>query len=162
MNNIASPSVQRPGFFRRLAAIFYDWVLLIAVILVAVTLYTVATNLLFGENAAADLLKPLWAKLLYQLYLVSVGCLFYIWFWTHGGQTLGLKVWKLKIVDFNLQPVSTRKALLRLLLAVASCIPLGLGLVWQLFDRQKMTLYDRWSGTQLVSVEHHKVNSDDE
>ena len=151
----------KPGFFRRLGAIFYDWMLLIAVILVAVTVFTVAIDMLFGSNASQEVLQDPLVKLLYQLYLLLVAGIFYVWFWTHGGQTLGMKVWKIKIVDNNLGTISFKQAMLRLLYAVISCLPLGLGLFWMLFNPQKQTLYDRWSKTQLVMVETRKVNAND-
>ena len=158
----ANFQVLHPGFFRRLASIFYDWVLLVAVILVAVTVFTLGVDLLLGKNASQEILQHPVGKLLYQFYLLLVGGLFYIWFWTHGGQTLGMKVWKIKLVDNELKPVTARQATLRLLVAVASCIPLGLGFFWMLFNQQRQTLYDRWSNSQLVETETGSVNSGDE
>jgi uncharacterized RDD family membrane protein YckC len=144
---------------RRLAAMFYDWVLLIAVILVAVTAFTISIDLLLGKNASIEALQHPLLKLLYQAYLLVVAALFYIWFWTHGGQTLGMKVWKLKIVSYKQQNIHFRQALLRFLLAVLSCLPFGLGLFWALFNRDKLSLYDQWSKTCLITIESQTVSS---
>ena len=150
---------QNPGFFRRLAAMFYDWVLLVAVILVAVTVFTMTTDLIFGKNTSNDILQVPLAKLFYQLYLGTISGLFYAWFWTHGGQTLGMKVWKLKIVDSTHNSISLKQALIRLFYIVLSCIPFGLGFFWMLFNKQKLTLYDSLSKTQLVIIVPETVSS---
>lgn len=143
-----------PGFFRRLAVIFYDWVLLSAVILVAVSLFTILTDLLIGEGSSQQLLQSSWIKAFYQLYLLLIGMLFYIWFWTHGGQTLGMKVWKVKIVDHNGNQPGFKQALLHLVLAILTNLPFGLGFIWLVFDAEKQTLYDSWSKTRLVQLDN--------
>lgn len=146
--------VLSPGFFRRLAVMFYDWVLLSAVILVAVTLFTIVADLLLGEGASQQLLQTSWIKVLYQVYLLLIGMLFYLWFWTHGGQTLGMKVWKVKIVDQNGDQPGLKQAFLHLLLAVVTNLPFGLGFIWLLFHPEKQTLYDTWSKTRLIQLEN--------
>jgi len=78
------------NIWRRLSAMIYDWMLLIAVILVAVSVFTLSIDMIFGENTSNTILQNPVIKLLYQIYLLSVGSFFYIWFWTHGGQTLGM------------------------------------------------------------------------
>ena len=142
-----------PGFFRRLAVIFYDWVLLSAVILVAVSLFTILTDLLLGKGSSQQLLQTSWIKVLYQLYLLLIGMLFYVWFWTHGGQTLGMKVWKVKIVDNKGNQPGFKQALLHLLLAILTNLPFGLGFIWLVFHAEKQTLYDTWSKTRLIQLE---------
>lgn len=141
------------GFMRRLAAMMYDWVLLLAVILVAVSLFTVVADLLLGREEGGQVLEIPWVKWLYQLYLVVVAAGFYLWFWTHGGQTLGMKVWKLRLVDNDGQPIGTAAGIKRLFFALLSCLPAGIGLWWMLFNSEKLALYDRWSATRLVQIE---------
>ena len=141
------------GLIRRLAAIIYDLFLLAAVILVAVSLFTIVVESMAGKSSSGELLEIPWIKLAYQLYLLLVSALFYLWFWTHGGQTLGLKVWKLKVVDDDLSELNMKKAGLRLVWAVVTCIPFGIGYLWAIFNKERLTLYDRLSGTRLVQLE---------
>jgi uncharacterized RDD family membrane protein YckC len=82
----ASPA--KPGFFRYLGAIFYDLILVIAV-------FFVATAILLPFNQG----EAIHSSFLFPLYLLSVSFVFYGWFWTHGGQTLGLRAWKLRLLD---------------------------------------------------------------
>ena len=146
-------TVAAVGIMRRLAAIIYDLFLLVAVILVAVSLFTIVVELIAGQSSSSELLDTPWIKLLFQLYLLLVSALFYVWFWTHGGQTLGLKVWKLKVVDDNLCEIGMKKAAMRLVWSVVTCIPFGVGFLWALFNKNRLTLYDQLSGTRLVQLE---------
>ncbi|MBT8438916.1 MAG: RDD family protein [Gammaproteobacteria bacterium] len=141
------------GIMRRLAAILYDVFLLGAVILVAVSLFTIVVESIAGQSSSGELLQIPWIKVVFQLYLFVVSALFYLWFWTHGGQTLGLKVWKLKVVDNDLCEPDIKKAGLRLVWAIVTCIPFGLGYLWALFNKERLTLYDQLSGTRLVQLE---------
>jgi uncharacterized RDD family membrane protein YckC len=141
------------GLMRRLAAIIYDLFLLVAVILVAVSLFTIVVESVAGQSSSGELLENPWIKALFQLYLYLVSALFYLWFWTHGGQTLGLKVWKLKVVANDLSEPDMKKAGLRLVWAIVTCIPFGLGYLWALFNKDRLTLYDQLSGTRLVQIE---------
>ena len=133
-----------------MAAGFYDSVLLLAIILVAVSLFTIGIELTFGKNASAEMLQNPWIKLLYQLYLIVVSALFFIWFWSNGGQTLGMKVWKLRLINAENHPLTYRQASLRLFMLVITCLPFGIGFFWMLFSGDKRTLYDRWSATQML------------
>ena len=137
---------------------FYDWVLLTAVHLVAVTVFTMGTDTIFGENTSNDLLQNPLAKLLYQFYLLTVSGLFYAWFWTHGGQTLGMKVWKLKITDEQHNNITFIQAVSRLLYTLLTCIPAGLGFFWMLFNVRKLTLYDSLSKTRLIVTDTKNIS----
>ncbi|MEI6068427.1 MAG: RDD family protein, partial [Methylococcaceae bacterium] len=81
-----------PGFFRRLAAQLYDIFLLVAVLFVATALL-----LPFTTGAAVSDQQ----LIIYRIYLVIISFFFYGWFWTHGGQTLGLRAWKIKVLTLD-------------------------------------------------------------
>jgi uncharacterized RDD family membrane protein YckC len=78
-----------PGFLRRLAAQVYDLFLLIALLFLATALLLPFTA---GEAVSAQ------QTLIYRIYLAVISFFFYGWFWTHGGQTLGLRAWKIKVM----------------------------------------------------------------
>ncbi|GAB6141058.1 RDD family protein [Methylosoma difficile] len=122
---------------RRLAAISYDLFLLLAVLFVATALILPFNR---GEAFTPD-------QFFYPLYLFVVSFVFYGWFWTHGGQTLGLRAWKLKVLTFDRQPISWGQALLRFVAALFSWLPLALGFVWILFDRNRRGWHDHFSKT---------------
>lgn len=150
MNN--SISQEPAGIARRLAAIFYDVFLLVAVVLVAASIFTIAAESFGGKHTSSKLLEEDGIKLIFQLYLLFVSGLFYIWFWRNGGQTLGLKVWKIRLVNEHFEPPGYQQCLVRLFFAVVTLLPAGIGLLWMFFNPRRETLYDRLSGTRLVKL----------
>lgn len=134
-----------PGFLRHIAAVFYDAFLLLAILFLAVA---IALPVNHGEAFTPE--HPLYPVFLAYLLLVCFG--FYGWFWTHGGQTLGLKAWKLQLVSDTQAAVSWQQAALRFAAAIISWGVFGLGFVWQLVDKEHLTWHDRASKTRLVFV----------
>ena len=130
---------QSAGLFRRLAAILYDSLLIIAMWLIT-TLLLVAFI-----NDGAALQGPL-----FQFGLYFEACLFYSYFWRLRGQTLGMQVWKIKLVSPSLQTLSWQECFARLFFALVSVSMLGLGFIWMLFDPDRLTWHDRASGTRVV------------
>lgn len=141
----------KPGFFRRLAAIFYDLLLLIAVLFVA-------TAVLLPLNAGNAFTSR---QFFFPIYLLLVSFFFYAWFWTHGGQTLGLRAWKIRVLTFDMQPISWKQALLRFLAAIVSWSFFGLGFLWILIDKNQRSWYDHLSQTALFlntpETHHYKA-----
>jgi len=70
--------------------------------------------------------------------------------WRRGGQTIGMRPWKLRVVSGSGKPARTRTLWLRYLVATAT---LGLGLLWALFDSERRALYDIVAGTQFVRLQ---------
>ena len=141
-----NPATSQPlltaALLRRLAAMLYDGLLLFGVI------FTGTVVLLPFTNGHA--IEP--GNPAYQAYLLGLVGLFYGWCWTHGGQTLGMKAWHIRVQTADGQMLSWEQAGLRLLCALLSWLPLGLGFLWALFDRDKKTWHDRLSNTVVVRV----------
>ncbi len=138
--NTPSHTLLSPGLLRRLAAIFYDLLLLIALLAVATTLITLP----FGMPSGGWLVA-------FQWFLFEViPLLFFTGFWWRGGQTLGMRAWHMRVVRMDGSPLSWGDALKRHLAAILSCLALGLGFLWVLLDRDGMAWHDRLSGTRLV------------
>jgi uncharacterized RDD family membrane protein YckC len=128
------------GLIRRLAALLYDSLLLFGLIFTG----TVVLMPFTGGQAIPK------GNIAYQAYLLSLVGLFYGWCWTHGGQTLGMKAWRIRVQTAEGQMLGWRHAGLRLLCALLSWLPLGLGYLWSLFDPDKRTWHDRLSKTAVV------------
>ena len=137
---------QSAGLFRRLAAILYDSLLIIAMWLIT-TLLLVAFI-----NDGAALQGPL-----FQFGLYFEACLFYSYFWRLRGQTLGMQVWKIKLVSPSLQTLSWQECFARLFFALVSVSMLGLGFIWMLFDPDRLTWHDRASGTRVVLLRKEDI-----
>ena len=136
----ASPA--KPGFFRYFAAIFYDLVLVIALFFV-----TTAILLPFNQGEAIQ------STFLFPLYLLCVSFIFYGWFWTHGGQTLGLRAWKLRLISDEQTDINWKQAFIRYITAGCSWIMLGLGFFWRLWQKDSKTWQDLSSKSYIILIE---------
>jgi len=146
------------SLLRRLGAILYDSLLLVA--------------LLFAAGVPLPLIpEPVrslpWVRYGTFCYMLLVGFAFFGWFWTHGGQTLGMRAWKFRVVTVQLEPLTWKPALVRFVWSLASWVVFGLGFLWSLVDRRSRTWHDLFSGTRLVRVSRDSLppqqkQSDDE
>ncbi len=91
-------------------------------------------------------------RVLFQVYLLLVSALYFVFQWVRGGQTLAMKTWRLRLVDVEARPLSAWRALLRYFGAVASVALFGTGFLWALVDREQQFLHDRIAGTRIVTV----------
>lgn len=131
--------MQSPGLFRHLAIITYDSLLLLALLFLAT-----AVVLPFNSGEAFTS-----TQYFFPFYLFTISFLYYGWFWTHGGQTLGMKTWKIKALTLEKKPMTWLDALKRFLSATISWLLLGLGFLWKIIDKKQYTWYDRLSKTAL-------------
>ena len=77
---------------------------------------------------------------------------YFIWFWTHGGQTLAMQTWKLKLTTATGEGLNLKQGITRYLYAVVGISLFGFGIFWALFDRDHQFLHDRLAGTRIVNV----------
>ena len=133
--------MQNINLFRRLASIFYDGVLVVAIVII--------TSLPFYSfNVEESFLL----KLTMQLYFYLIIQYFFVWFWVNSTATLGMKSWKIKIVDINGNSISYKKAIVRFNVSILSISIFGLGFLISLFRKDKKCLHDIISRTQLIKI----------
>lgn len=158
-----------PGLLRRIAAGCYDILLVIALWFPA----TAIALAIFRDGRQLP-------QAGYQLYLLAVAFAFFGWFWTHGGQTLGMRAWRLRLIAADGQPVGWYQALVRYLSMLIPWLLIGLGLefvtypagagrwifqdilapaafcialagfLWPRFDRTHLAWHDRLSKSRLT------------
>lgn len=92
-----------PGLRRRMAAFMYEGVLLFGLVMAVGAVYSIST----GQRHA---LQGRGGMMATQFLALSM---YFMWFWTHGGQTLALKTWHLRIVSSSGAPLSLKQALAR-------------------------------------------------
>jgi len=134
-----------PGLLRRVATILYDLLLVSGVLVVAAALFVVPVLSLTGTDEIGGPLRPV-----FQFYLLGVIILYYVYFWTAGRQTLGMRAWRTLLLRADGEPLTRIDALRRLAFATLTLLPAGLGLWWVLFDRDGLSWYDRLSDTRPV------------
>ena len=133
---------QVAGLFRRLAALLYD-----AILSVALVMFATALLLPFREMQAISGYNTL-----YNLYLASVLYLYFTWCWCHGGQTLGMKAWHLYVVAKDNGPITLAQATVRFLVAIPALLLVGIGLLWLLFDKKKRAWQDISSESKVIYI----------
>jgi uncharacterized RDD family membrane protein YckC len=160
---MSTPEGTPAPLLRRLAAFVYEGVLLFGVLMVGGLVYSSSTQQTHALEGRMGL----------QLFVLSMLGLYFVWFWTHGGQTLAMNTWKMRLATNAGAPLSVGRALCRYLLSWMWFVP-GLGaaallglhkssaiygvlLAWiasyallSRFQPRRQFLHDVWCGTQLV------------
>jgi uncharacterized RDD family membrane protein YckC len=138
---LATSSGPLPGLRRRIASMAYESLLLVGVLSVTFMLPHLAIGMAFG------IVFPGWVLISHVFVVLGA---YFIWYWHHGGQTLAMQTWKIRLsTPSGAQPSLARLAL-RYVLAWPSIIYLGAGVLWALFDRDRQFLHDRLAGTRIV------------
>jgi len=136
------------GLFKQLIAMLYDSFLIIALLFAA-------TAILLPFNKGEAITGPI-----FSIYLLIVVFIFYSWFWHKAGQTLGMKAWKIRIInEYGFNP-SWPISFLRLMFALLSIACFGLGYFWRLF--RPYTWHDRLSQTRIIDVSNLKPDEEAE
>ncbi|MBT8101113.1 MAG: RDD family protein [Gammaproteobacteria bacterium] len=129
------------SLLRRLGAILYDTLLVLALLFLTTIPFIAARG---GEPVDAE------SNLFYQLTLIAVIYAFFVGFWRRAGRTLGMQSWGLQLEALAGGRPDIGTLTVRFLVAIVSWLPLGLGFLWQLWDRDQLTWHDRLSGTRLM------------
>lgn len=156
-----------PSIKRRIACLPYEGLLLLA-------LLVIVTFPAAGLKGATLSGMP---HALFQTYLFCVTAAYFIWFWRHGGQTLAMKTWRLRVVAANGSELTLTQALTRFIFSLLfygpACVgvvllffpdrvspvitmwtfvPMAATILWARHDVDRQFLHDRMAGTKLVTV----------
>ena len=129
--------------WRRLAAALYDGLLMLALWMGALLLDVMIRDSLLGLPTSIAYLQAL-------VLLIWLG--FFGWFWTHGGQTLGMRAWKLRVQMSDGRELRWPTAIARYGVAWLSWLLCGLGMLWCLIDRERRSWHDLASRTVVVTI----------
>ncbi|MEM6511901.1 MAG: RDD family protein [Pseudomonadota bacterium] len=138
---------QPSGILRRLGAILYDSLLILALLFLA-TIPFIAYN--DGESVETG--NPV-----FQLWIVFVVYVFFVGFWSTKGRTLGMQSWGLQLETPEGERVGLAAASIRYFAAILSWASVGIGFLWQLVDPDKLTWHDRLSNTRLMHYAKDKT-----
>ncbi|MBX3704474.1 MAG: RDD family protein [Steroidobacteraceae bacterium] len=122
----SSRSGAAAGILRRLGAFFYDALLLVALLFVATLPWLALTG---GEAITPGSAGGL--EYAYRGWLLAVAFAYFGLSWTHGGQTLGMRAWRLRLVRADGGPPGWLDATVRFTLGATMALLAGFGL-WYL------------------------------
>ena len=144
------------GLFRRLGALFYDSLIIIAIEMMAAGIVIAVLHALMAMNLiniapyldVSDFLSkhPVWSPI-YTLYLAVVWIYFFVFFWTRAGQTLGMRAWKIQVQNLDGGRITVTQALIRL-----ATSGFGLANLTVPLDPKKRGFHDIWAQTQVVRL----------
>ena len=140
--------MQNTSLLRRIGAMLYDLLLLFAVLMLAGTPFIIARG---GEAV------PPSTDMFFRLTMFAVIYIFFVGFWAKSGRTLGMQSWRLQLQTLSGGDVSIAAASLRFFASFLSWAPAGLGFLWSLWDKDRLTWHDRISKTKIV---HYPKKSD--
>ncbi|MGI9270422.1 MAG: RDD family protein [Woeseiaceae bacterium] len=132
---------QPASLLRRLGAVVYDALLVLALLFLATIPFIAARG---GEPVEPT------GNLTYQITLGLVVFIFFIGFWSRSGRTLGMQSWGLQLETADGRVPSVGQASIRFFASIFSWLAIGLGFLWQLWDKDKCSWHDRLSGTYLM------------
>jgi uncharacterized RDD family membrane protein YckC len=134
------------GFGRRFAALIYDALLLIALLMI----YTAAAVAFTRGHAAVSRASAGGWFHAYRAGELGIVAGYYIVNWTRSGQTLGMLAWRLRVVSDRGGPVSAGAAVLRFLCGFLAWPPAALGVLWLYLDPDHLAVHDRLSRTRVL------------
>jgi uncharacterized RDD family membrane protein YckC len=153
--------------WRRLLALVYDLLIVVAIVMVVGLLCQLATG---GQliHTAGKTVVPIWYQLLQALVVLA----YFISSWRRGGQTVGMRPWRIRVTRDDGGTPSVQQALIRVLVAAAPLVLLMLepviGLrptlwtllgVWAawfavaLFDPRRRAIHDFAAHTEIRLLE---------
>ncbi len=139
----------------RLLALFYDFWPALALWMLVSTAFTVGYTFV-GHHDPHQNIAP-YSLLAWLLWLACwlVTGLYATISWRHGGQTLGMRPWRLHLAGDDGAPPSWSALWRRYLVGTVSLLAGGLGFWWAWIDRERLCWHDRASGCRLVRRARH-------
>lgn len=138
--NTNAPQKAYPaGLGRRLGAMVYDSLLIIALFFLTGFIWVP----LSGDVVTG---------LAFQLTLLAEVVVFFGYCWGKQGETLGMRAWKIRIVNGDGELPNLQQIGLRLLIAPVSLTCFAIGYAWLLLSKDQQTWHDKVSGTYVVHL----------
>jgi uncharacterized RDD family membrane protein YckC len=132
------------GLMRRLLALLYDSILIIGIYMSYVILVTYLNG-----SALESQLEILFLQFSFVIFIF----LFYCYFWKfNNGQTLGMQVWKIKLVSSGNEEININKMVLRCALSMIFSLVFLSNFIFIIFNKERKTLGDYFSKTKLLKV----------
>jgi uncharacterized RDD family membrane protein YckC len=147
---------QYAGLITRLAAFVIDTGVLSAIIVFISWFFHTSLSMFQAERISqlTPILRQVYSVILSPLFgsLASffLVVLYYLFFWTTAGQTIGKAVMGIKIVPNRGGKMTLFRSMVRFLGYFISALPLGLGFWWILFDDRRFAWHDHLANTCVI------------
>jgi uncharacterized RDD family membrane protein YckC len=143
-----APGVRFASHGPRLIAYIIDSILIGVIVVVA----TIVFGLVFAGAVASDSAGAVvGGTLLYVIVILAVSLAYFPWFWARGGQTPGMKMFRLRVVrDADGGQISGVSAVLRLFGFWVNSVVFYIGFIWIFVDKRRRGWHDLIAGTVVI------------
>jgi len=111
-NHTTVSNFNKAGLFRRLAALVYDALVVIALLFLASAIVMALISATLGQDAIIRD-KILVENPFYFSWLMFCWYYYYAWCWRKSGQTLGMKAWRLRLITTNNKTMTYKNTIIR-------------------------------------------------
>lgn len=157
MNTTTTPEYSTPSLMRRFAAMVYDTLLITAISILYGAVMTGINVAIKGSPQMGERISwGMFGVVVFVGWILTIG-LFFCYFWHKSGQTLGMKTWRMKVVNSdNLNCPSYTQCIIRFLCAPVSLLMLGAGYWLMYTNAERQTLHDKISKTRTLLMAKEK------
>lgn len=142
-SNVIPDNARLPGPFRRIAALIYDLLAVLALCLLG----SLLPVLMHGEAITID---DGWRYGAFLIYNAILATGYFVISWRLKHCTIGMKAWRLELVNQRAGQLDWQPLLIRAWVGLIAWIPAGLGVWAQYASADRLTWHDRASGTRMV------------
>jgi uncharacterized RDD family membrane protein YckC len=138
-------------FMRRFASWVYDLLTGVAIAMLSTVAGFIFTSLLekaglIDTSGYEDMAAYLGAGWAFKIYLLTCLTAFFCYFWVRGGQTIGMRAWRLRVVSKDSDKITIKQAIIRFYVSLA-----GLGNLWVLVDfKNRQSIQDYAAKTRTI------------
>lgn len=112
---------------------------------------SVALSALFLVIAGSHYEQDQTLRLFFQIAWVLLISAYYLVSWKKGGQTIGMRAWKLRVVGVDSQTLTTKAVLTRFIFAILNLLLLNIGWLGYLLP-SRLSLTDKLSATRIEQI----------
>lgn len=153
MSDLNDQQLPPAPFMRRLASWVYDLLTGTAIVMLSTVVFMILVNVLemasiIDMSGHEDTAAYLQGNIAFQLFLLICLTAFFCYFWVRGGQTIGMRAWRLRVLNKDGTTISIKQAIIRFYCSLA-----GIGNLWVLFDfKNRQSLQDYAAQTRTVEL----------
>ena len=143
---MSSQSFDRPSLFRIFAAICYDLIVVCGILMIAGFIIVPVYHMVTHQDSIPA------GNWFFRILLYLIVFSYYAFSWTCGGQTIGMKSWKLKLIGDDHTSPTLVKCFIRYVGGQLSCALALIGYIMIWFGPKHLMLHDLLSRTRMISL----------
>ncbi len=140
--------MKKSGILKRIASMFYD-------LLIVCSILMLYTSLLVLLNSGLPIDS---GCLAYSASLLMVTFMYFFMSWQRLGQTLGMRAWKIKIMDSSFSLPTRKMCAIRFITSIPSIGMFAIGIIWSYLPGKENTLHDDLSKTYIYELNDVDLN----